>query len=358
MARIKLRFVNAVRDRYGSVRYYFRRPGAKNVRLPGVPGSAEFMEAYAAAAAGDKFGAERVGKPLVSGSVAATVRSYLGSAAFAALAPDSKRTRRNTLERFAKEHGNKNIAGLQRAGVQNLIDAKRSTPGAARNLLSALAVLMAYAVENGLREDNPTVGVKRPRLRTEGFAPWSEEDIAAFESQHPIGTQARLAFSLLLYTAQRRGDIIRMGRQHLRNGVISVRQQKTGTELSIPVLAELQTVLDATPSEHMTFLVTAKGAPFSVHVFSHWFAARCREAGLPKGRSPHGLRKAACRRLAEAGCSASVIASISGHKTLTEVARYCRSADQLKMARQGMEAISRTRSYKQDVPFCKSEKKA
>jgi hypothetical protein len=45
-------------------------------------------------------------------------------------------------------------------------------------------------------------------------------------------------------------------------------------------------------------------------------------------------------RLAEAGCSANVIASISGHTTLAEVARYTKAADQQRMARDGMAAIS------------------
>jgi integrase len=71
---------------------------------------------------------------------------------------------------------------------------------------------------------------------------------------------------------------------------------------------------------------------------------RCNEAGLPEHCAAHGLRKAACRRLAEAGCSANVIASISGHTTLTEVARYTKAADQERMAREGMAAIARTSS--------------
>ena len=116
-----------------------------------------------------------------------------------------------------------------------------------------------------------------------------------FETRHPIGSRARLAFALLLFTAQRRGDVVRMGRQHVRNGAISVRQQKTGAALEIPIHQDLQTVLDATPSDHLTFLVTEFGKPFASAGFGNWFRDRCNEAGLPRharrtgcGRQPVG----------------------------------------------------------------------
>src|SRR5882724_1582867 len=130
-----------------------------------------------------------------------------------------------------------------------------------------------------------------------------------------------------------------MGRQHIRNGALQVRQQKTGASLAIPIHSALKAVLDATPSEHLTFLTTKDGKPFSPAGFTNWFREMCNEAGLPKGTSAHGLRKAACRRLAEAGCSANVIASISGHASLREVERYTKAADQARMARVGMGAI-------------------
>jgi integrase len=99
----------------------------------------------------------------------------------------------------------------------------------------------------------------------------------------------------------------------------------------IPVHPELAAVLEATPSDHLTFLTTATGKPFSAARFTNWFRDMCNEAGLPKGTSAHGLGKAACRRLAEAGCSANVIAAISGHATLREVQRYTAAADQARM---------------------------
>jgi integrase len=104
----------------------------------------------------------------------------------------------------------------------------------------------------------------------------------------------------------------------------------------IPVHPHLQAILDATPSEHLTFLVTATGKPYGANHFSETFRESCDAAGLPKRCSAHGLRKATCRRLAEAGASANEIASISGHANLNEVARYTRAADQVRLARNAM----------------------
>jgi integrase len=250
--------INGFIDRYGRARYYIRRPGHKNVRLPGLPWSAEFMTAYAEAVEGQQpveIGAKR--NPV--GSVAATVGLYLGSTAFANLATETQRIRRYILERFREEHGDKRIAAIERKHVQAMVTAKGKTPSAACSFLKTLRAMIAFAVDAGIRADDPTLGVKRPKIKTGGYRTWSEDDIAAFEAAHPIGTLPRLALALLLYTGQRRGDVVRMGLQHVRGDLISVRQQKTGAPLLIPLHPALRAAIEATPSGHLTFLATAFG---------------------------------------------------------------------------------------------------
>jgi integrase len=85
----------------------------------------------------------------------------------------------------------------------------------------------------------------------------------------------------------------------------------------------------------MTFLTTSQGRPFTSAGFGNWFRDRCNEAGLPQC-SAHGLRKAAATRLANAGCSSDQIRAITGHRSLSEVAHYTRSADQQRLARQAL----------------------
>jgi integrase len=320
-------------DRHGKPHHYFRRAGYKQIRLPGPPGSTEFNEAYQSALEG----AQRIeigAKRSVAGSVGALISAYFNSLGFTNLAPETQRSVRNILERFREEHGDKRINTLQREHIQNMVNSRADTPSAARNFLKALRALMLFAAETGVRSDNPTLGVKRPKIKTPGFRTWTEEDIAAFEAKSPVGTPSRLAMALMLYTGQRRSDIVHMSRQQVRNGVIEVRQRKTGTVLKIPIHPELQALIEATPKTQLTFLTTTQGKPFkSAASFGNWFGECCRAAGLPKGTAAHGFRKAACRRLAEAGCSASEIMAISGHKSLAEVQRYCADADQARMAR-------------------------
>jgi len=339
MTKIRLDYIHEFNDRHGKIRRYVRLPGRKRVALKGVPGSEEFMEAYRAALAGEvprvEIGASRT-KP---GTVNAAVISYVNSAAFQAGAPDTRRTRRNILERFRTEHGDKRIALLRRMHINSMVAAKAGTPSAARNFLNTLRALMAHCIMEGMRPDDPTQGVKQAPIKTAGYRTWTEGDIATFEASHAIGSRARLALSLLLYTAQRRSDVVHLGRQHIRDGMFQLRQQKTGATLVIPVHPALTEVLEAMPNDHLTFLTTGTGKPFSAAGFTNWFREMCNEAGLPRGTSAHGLRKAACRRLAEAGCSTNVIAAISGHASLRELQRYTAAADQARMARMAIDTM-------------------
>lgn len=338
MARVKLKYVHSFKDRHSKVRHYFRRAGFKHVPLPGLPGSSGFMEAYQAALSGAEL-QPKAGLPLKAGTIAALVRAYLNSLAFGNLSPEFQRVRRNILERFESEHGDKRVALLQRVHIEQMVAAKKAVPFAARNFFNSLRALMAFAIEAGMINADPTVGAKRVKAKSDGFRTWTEADIVAFEEKHLVGSRARLAFALLLYTGQRRSDVVRMGRQHLRDGAIAVRQCKTGTPLSIPLHAELNRAIAASPIDQLTFLITKGGKPFSPAGFTNWFRTCCNEAALPKGTSAHGLRKATCRRLAEAGCSANVIAAISGHRSLREIERYTRAADQARMAQSAITAL-------------------
>jgi integrase len=204
-------------------------------------------------------------------------------------------------------------------------------PGAAKTLLKRLRSVCRFALERGLIRQDPTQGVSVAKRRSDGFRAWTDADIEKFEAKWPSGSRARLALCLLLYTGQRRGDAVRIGRQHVRDGVLHVRQQKTRTELAIPLHPTLKAELDRLPTNNLTFPMTAAGKPFSAVGFSNWFTDCARKAGLPDNSSPHGLRNAA-RWLAEAGCSALEIAAITGHASLKEVERYTKSAAQHRLA--------------------------
>jgi integrase len=299
----------------------------------------EFNEAYERMLTGSAvlpIGPKRVRV----GSIAALALAWFNSPEFRTLRPTTQRTYRRIVEKWLQQHGDKPLALLKREHVRAMLAERIGKPAAANHWLRLLKTMMRFAVTEGMRVDDPTVGVNFIERRSNGFHTWTESEIEQFEAHHSIGSKARLALALLLYTAQRRSDVVAMGKQHVRNGIVQVRQQKTGSMVPIPIHPDLQAVLDAMPTVGVkTFLVTAYGEPFTAAGFGGWFRERCDEAELPQRCSAHGLRKAACRRLAEAGCSANVIASISGHTTLREVERYTKAADQERMARMGMAAM-------------------
>jgi integrase len=326
------KYVQQFIDRTGKPRFYFRRVGFQSIPLPGLPWSPQFMEVYEAALSGQRLqiGASRT-KP---GTVSAAIIGYFYDQCFLSLAPNTQRPRRSILERLRAEHGDKRIALLQRQHIITLLKSKKRF--AARHWLMAIRALMKYAVEIGLRPDNPASDIRLSNLKTDGYHGWTEAEIELFQAHHGPETKARLALALLLYTGQRRGDVVRMGRQHIRDGALHLRQEKTGIELVIPIHPTLAAVIAETPADHLTLLTTTLGKPFSPAGFGNWFRDRCNEAGL-RHCSAHGLRKAAARRLAEAGCTMHEIAAITGHASLSEIQRYTKAADQKRLAVSAME---------------------
>jgi integrase len=335
MANLSLKFVQAFVDRHGRARYYYRRPGFKRVALPGLPGSTEFMAAYAEA--GETV-APPVGlRQIHPGTINAVAVSYFNSAAFRELAPTSQACYRGFIDRLCEEDGDKPVAGLQRKHIIAKMN-QRATPAAANVLLKMLRILLKHAVDTGLRSDNPARDVSPISIKSEGYHSWTEEEIAQFEATHPIGSQERLAFALLLHTGQRRGDVIRMGPQHIRNGFLHVKQSKTRAELWIPVTPQLQEIIAASQVSQLAFIVSELGKPYVATAFSNRFRKDCDKAGLPHCTA-HGLRKAAARRLAEAGCTEHEIKAITGHASLKEVVRYTKGVNQRRLATVAMEKM-------------------
>ena len=271
---------------------------------------------------------------------------------FLSMKPSTQGVYRNIINRFCEASGKSGIrygdmtaAALQREHVIKLMAARADKPDAANGLRKALRAMMAHAVAVGIRPDDPTQGVKaiKPKSKT-GFHRWTEAEIAQFEAKHPVGTKARLAMAVGLFTGQARQDVVAMGPQHVRNGLLHWTRKKTESttalELEVPVHPELRQIIDATPSGHLTFLVTEFGKPFAVAGFGNWFREQCDMANLPHC-SFHGLRKAAAVRLAEAGCTPHEIAAITGHTSLKEIVRYTATADRKRLAASAMEKVKR-----------------
>jgi integrase len=236
------KYVHGFIDRHGKPRFYFRRAGFKKVPLPGLPWSSQFMEAYEEAIAGQLAPVDAGAKRTKPGSMRALAVRYFQSVDYRSMRVRTQRVYRGLIERFCEQadkdgnkFGDKRAALIGREHVVRLIATKADKPEAANQFRKVLRAMMKHAVEIGLRADDPTRDVRAIRVKSEGFHSWTDAEIAQFENRHPVGSRAQLAFALLLYTGQRRCDVVRMGWQHARNGVLTVRQEKTGAKLSIPL---------------------------------------------------------------------------------------------------------------------------
>jgi enterobacteria phage integrase len=331
MPRKRPPFVEVWRDRHGKVRVYFRKERGPRLPLPDSIGSDEFNVAYHAALTGQIDPPRQRHVRAAPGTIGALIISYMQSAAYRGLRETSKTGYRSRIEMLRTQHGHRSIEGLSRERIiTGILQPYADRPGAALATLKMLRVLIRHSIDIGWLKYDPSLGIKRPK--TQEIRSWTDAEIEAFETRWTTGTKQRLAFALMLYTGQRRSDVHRMTWADVSGPTIRVVQQKTRRKLVIPLHHALRKVLAATEREHVTIINTEYGKPYTVDGFSQWMRDAITAAGLPLDCQPHGLRKAAGRRLAEAGCSANEIMSVLGHQTLAEAERYTRDADQVQLA--------------------------
>lgn len=339
MALFRLPYTVTDRDRHGNVRHYVRRKG-KKVRLPGLPGSPEFMKAYHAA-----VGPTAELHESVEGSLRAACIAYYASADFRRLDASTQAWRRRSLDEIASEHGHKSLAGMRPKHIRAIREKLADTPAAANHRLKALRALFAWATEAELVQANPAKEVRLIRYHSDGHATWSPTWIAAYRERHALGTKARLALELLLYTTGRREDAVRLGPKHLCETPEGLRlrfvqaknEHRKPVSIDIPVHPDLQAAITGTPSGDLPFLVTEYGKPYTPAGFGNWFRERCNEAGV--SGSAHGLRKAGASFMAENGATPAEIMAVTGHQTLAEVERYTRAANRGKLAERAVSKI-------------------
>jgi integrase/recombinase XerD len=342
----KMKYIRAWRDHLGRQRFQLRRRvGGKwtfaELPVNGDPASPEFQAAYHAALRG-----ERPGQAIAAvtarggtGSVKDALEGYFNSATFRDdYSSSTQALRKSVLNGLGKLVGNLPLAGMDRAYVERWLEASASR-SVKRTRLLAVRPFLQWATETvHLIECNPTDGIKVKTKESQGHHTWTDEEIEQFRTHHAIGTKARLALELLLAVAARLGDGIALGRQHVKDGWLIYTQEKNRkrkpVKVEVPIAPELARAIETcpAPAEALTFLTNEWGRPYSKHAFGGWFRKQVAAAGLPDHCVPHGLRKAACRIMAESDCTPHEIRAISGHRTLKEVERYTAAADNKRLA--------------------------
>jgi integrase len=381
MADITLKYVNSFDDVRGKLRHQFRRKGYPRETLPGLPGSAEFMEKYneLLEKTGGTLTTVEIGASRTkAGSVDASIVAYYKDDAFTkTLALATQKMRRPILDRFrncrtpnGRRYGENRLATLRPKDIIAVLEGK--TRNAQKNWLKALRGWMAFAISQGMRSDDPSAGIKVIKgPKSSGHKTWLEPQVAQYRDHHKLGTVARTAFELLLNIAARRYDAHILGPQHI---IISNKdgQQKlcwrphktlrtTGKMLKIRITPQLQAALDAMPNpdnvvrfpkskNFTTFLVNDYGRPFaSAAAFGNKFADWCNSAGLKpvmcddgkmRNYRAHGLRKSALRALAQAGCSGSEMMHVSGHSSLAQLQEYLDEVEQEHQADAAMDKLT------------------
>ena len=345
MPKVVIRYLKIFRDRYNRERIYFRRKGSPNFALRRPIGSPEFWEDYNAAAKGQippgliEDGTQPPATIIHANSLRWLFIEYKKSAAFKNLQSNVQHIRARLIDRIceAKGRGDFPYALMRPRDIRKLRDEFAETPGTANHMIKILRQAFRFAIEYDYIETNPAQLVDYLKSKNpDGFHAWTVAEVEQYEAYHPIGSKARLALAILLYTCQRRADVVKFGQQHVtKDGRLEFTQHKgrnkNPVRLSIPILTELRRIIDASPAGDLTFITTAFDRPFSVPGFGNRFRKWCDEAGLPECTA-HGLRKAAAARMAELGCTDHEIMSIGGWKTLKEVQRYTQGARQKIMA--------------------------
>jgi len=221
------------------------------------------------------------------------------------------------------------------------MDKLERNPGNQR--LKTWRYLTEYALKSGIVSFKATEGIKaNPELNTGGHKPWTLADIAQYREYWALGTKQRLAFELQYWAGARISDTRTLGPGSVDEaGWLNFVQQKTGSEVSVPMyralprfakpsdLEHLLKAIEAMPTRETTWLLTAQGNVRSAKGASQWFANAARKAGLI-GKTSHGLRKSRMILHAENGAGSKEIAAWSGHDTLAEIERYIRGVDRKK----------------------------
>jgi integrase len=317
--------------RHGNAVWYVRRNG-KRTRLRSKYGTPEFEGEYQAAFAGKPKSDNRAP---ADDSLAWLIAGYRETTVWQGLSSATQRQRENILRQVIASAGHQPFAKITKATITTARDRRASTPFQARHFLDTVRGLFRWALDARLVKTDPTAGIKNPsRAKGDGFMPWTEDDVAAYEKLWPVGTRQRVWLDVLLYTGLRRGDAVRLGRQHIRDGIATLKTEKTDTVVTLPILPVLAETLAAGPCGDLTFIAGENGNPLTKESFGNLFRKACRAAGVPG--SAHGVRKIAATRAANAGATVAQLEAIFGWQGGTMAALYTRAADRRRLSIEAM----------------------
>lgn len=335
--------------RHGKAVWYVRKGDGPRIRIRGEFGTDAFQKAYKAAVDGVIALPEAAPK-VRTGSLQWLWDRYRETTAWAALSSATRRQRENIMDGVMSTAGAEPYGDITSATIEAGRDRRAATPAQARNFLDAMRGPFRWALKAKLVTVDPTAGVDNPKKRKgPGFPAWTEDDVDAYQAKWPIGTKERVWLDVLLYTGPRRGDVVKLGRQHVCSmvdmvtaqsiRVISFKTEKGGEmiEVNVPILPILQITLDAGPCGDLAFICGERGHPLTKESFGNAFSAAARQAGVKK--SAHGVRKIAATTAANNGATVHQLMAIFGWVTVQMAQLYTREANRRRLARDAMHTL-------------------
>lgn len=327
MKRPTLPYLQA-KKRGDATHWYYRR-GKTYQRIEGEPWSPEFIARYNRIH--ESFQAAPTGP--AAGSLDALITAYLSSPDYERLAASSRQTYRTYADQLRQAIGKAMVRDLETADIYEVQDALAHRPAKANVVIAVLRAVLAYGAKRRWLALNPAIGVKP--LPTDGeHKPWPPAllERAASELTGP----ARRDFFLGLYTGQRVSDTVRMGPRDIENGGILVTQQKTGTDLWIPLHPNLSAEMATWVLHGLTWVTDETGRRISAKSMTRRWRVVLKNMGV-EGYVRHGLRKNAAVALVEAGTTDKQAQAITGHASGAVFARYAKAARQKRLARAAMD---------------------
>jgi integrase len=323
-------------SRHGKTVWYVRNGHGARTRIKGVYGTPEFEEAYRSVLSGDA--PQPVGKA-GKGTLGWLWILYRQTIAWTDLSLATRKQRERIMRQVLASGGDVALSRITPKAIQQGIERRKAF--AARHFLDTMRGMFKWAVEADHVPSDPTAGKSVRKPKTKGFPEWTEDELDQYAARWPLGTRERVMWGVFCFTGLRRGDAARLGRQHIRNGVITIDTEKTGTRVTIPVLPELAEILAAGPLGELSIIASKNGQPMRKEVVGTLFKKACIAAGI-LSKSAHGIRKAAATRAANNGATVATLEAIFGWEGGQMAALYTKTADRRRLAAEHMEKLSKT----------------
>ena len=248
-------------------------------------------------------------------------RHYQRSEKYDALAPKTQKGYdecMKVIEAWSARAGHPPISTITPLSVEEFYKSMGSTPFKANAVIRVLRLLLNRALKFRFIDYNPAA---KPEMKTlpPRHQVWDDAAISAITEAAVMQGRRSIALAIMLgaHLGQRQGDVLRLGWAQYDGEVISLRQRKTKRPISVPVVEQLKHWLDVTPHASTQMVVSEEtNRPYKEDNFRHVFAEIRNGLGFA-GLQYRDLRRTAAVRLAEAGCTAPEIASITGHRIET-----------------------------------------